>query len=138
VQDEDDPLRLAIQIVAEEAAGAEVALALEEHVVDHVVHVDQEAAGGEARDERQALGARVDGRAGDRGGDEMASGADGELLTQVRVAVTANANGDRLTRGGQPSERDAVDQLQEAAPESLQHASWREQLRCQAPPGASH
>jgi hypothetical protein len=84
-----------------------------------VVHVDQEAAGGEARGEREALGAGVDGRAGDRGGDEMASGADGKLLAQVRVAVPPNANGDRLTRGAQPSERDAVDQLQEAAPESL-------------------
>jgi hypothetical protein len=88
-----------------------------------VVHVDQEAAGGEADREREALGARVDGRAGDGGGDEMTSGADGELLAQVRVAEAADANGDRLTGWRQPSERDAIDQVQEAAPESFQHAS---------------
>ena len=78
VQHEDDPLYLAGEIVAEEAAGTEIALTLEEHVVHHVVHVDQEAAGREARGERDALGARVDGGAGERGGDEMASGTDDE------------------------------------------------------------
>jgi len=78
VQHEDDPLHLAGEIVAEEAAGTEIALTLEEHVVHHVVHVDQEAARREARGEREVLGARVDGSAGERGGDEVASGTDDE------------------------------------------------------------
>jgi hypothetical protein len=138
VQHEDDSLRLALEIVAEEAAGTEVALTLEDHVVDHVVDVDEEAPGREARGEREALGARVDARAGERGGDEMASGADDDRLAQVRVAVPANPDRDRLPRGRQPSEWHAIDQLKQAAPESFHHASWREQLRCQAPRPGSH
>jgi hypothetical protein len=138
VQHEDDPLHLALEIVAEEAAGTEIALTLEEYVVDRVVDVDQEAPGREARGERQALGARVDGRARERGGDEVASGADADRLAQVRVAVPANANRHRLPRGRQPSEWHAIDQFQQAAPKSLQHVSWEEQLRCQAPRAGSH
>jgi hypothetical protein len=131
VQHEDDPPSLAVEIVAEEAAGTEVALTLEEHVVDRVIDVDQEAAGREARGEREAPGARVDARAGERGGDEMASGADDDRLAQVRVAVPASPNRDRLPGGREPSEGHAIDQIQQAAPESLQHASRKEQLRCQ-------
>jgi len=81
-----------------------------------MVHVDQEPAGGEARGQREAAGPRVDGRAGNCGGDEMAAWADDELLAEVRVSVPANPDRHRLTRGRQPPERHAIDQLQQAAP----------------------
>ena len=45
---EDDPPHLALDVVAEEAAGTEVALTLEEHVVDGVIDVDQEPPGRDA------------------------------------------------------------------------------------------
>jgi len=44
VQDEDDPLRLAVEVVAEKGPGPQVAPALEEDVVEDVIDVDQEAA----------------------------------------------------------------------------------------------
>jgi hypothetical protein len=79
VQEKDDPLRLAADVVSEKARRAQVALALEEHVVDHVVDVDQEATGGQARDEGRVARARVDGRARCGGGDEVPAWTHGAI-----------------------------------------------------------
>src|SRR5713226_5698204 len=84
MQEEDDPLRLAADVVPEKARRAQVALALEENVVDHVVDVDQEATGGQARGEGRVARARVDGRARRGGGDEMPSRTHAGVITEGR------------------------------------------------------
>jgi hypothetical protein len=79
VQEQHHGARASGQVVAEESGGAEVALPLEGEVVEDVVEVDQEAAGGDTCGEDGGAGPRLDGRACHRRRDEMTSRAHAAL-----------------------------------------------------------
>ena len=70
---EDRDLDPAVEVVAHECAGPQIPLSLEEHVVDRVIDVDQEAARGDGRGEPDRAGDRQGPGAGGRGGDEVAA-----------------------------------------------------------------
>jgi hypothetical protein len=74
------------QVVAQEGGGAEVALPFEDDVVEDVVEVDQEAAGGDSYGEGGGAGSGLDGGASNRRRDEMASGAHAALTWLERAS----------------------------------------------------
>src|SRR6185295_6512399 len=79
VQQQDHGAGASGQVVAEEGGRAEVALSFEGDVVEDVIEVDQEAAGGDSCGEGGGTGGGQDGGTGNRRRDEMASRAHAAL-----------------------------------------------------------
>jgi hypothetical protein len=75
VQHEGDAAHSLLAVVPQERRGSKIALALDDDVVKHVIHVDEKAARDHAGDERGGAGQRVDTRACERGRDEVPTGA---------------------------------------------------------------
>src|SRR5437867_3586169 len=77
---QDDTPDPSLEVVAEERGRAQVALPLEDHVVEHVVEVDQEAPGEKTGGQGRASRAGIHGGPGHGRGDEMSAGAHATLL----------------------------------------------------------
>jgi hypothetical protein len=75
VQEQHHHARLSGQVVAEKGGGAKVTLALEGEIVEDVIDVDQEAAGGDPCGEGGGSSARLNGGACNRRRDEVAARA---------------------------------------------------------------
>src|SRR6266571_1067267 len=83
---QDDTPDPSLEVVAEERRRAQVALPLEDHVVEHVVEVDQEAPSEETGGQGRTSRAGIHGSTGHGRGDEMSAGAHATLL-RIRMGV---------------------------------------------------